>query len=114
MNEGRAADHPWQRRYLELALKVSGAVQAARWARTSDGTGYIYSFNGPQSLFVDTIRSCRSLAIAHQLGHRLMGERDERICLLQRIVEHASTTARYNIWYGEGRDTYDVAGRTAH
>ena len=43
-----------------------------------------------------------------------MGERDERISLLQRLVEHANNTARYNIWYGEGRDAYDVAGRTAH
>jgi len=114
INEGRVPDHSWQRRYYELALKVSGAVQAARWSKTADGTGYIYSFNGPQSLFVDTIRSCRSLAIAHQLGHVLMGERDERINLLQRLVEHANNTARYNIWYGEERDAYDVSGRTAH
>ena len=114
MNEGRTPEHTWERRYYELALKASGAVQAARWSKTADGTGYIYSFNGPQSLFVDTIRSCRSLAIAHQLGHALMGERDERISLLARLVEHATNTARYNIWYGEGRDAYDVAGRTAH
>ena len=114
INEGRVADHPWERRYFELALKASGAVQAARWSKTANGTGYIYSFNGPQSLFVDTMRSCRALAVAHQLGHVLMGERDERINLLQRLVEHAANTARYNIWYGEGRDAYDVAGRTAH
>jgi hypothetical protein len=114
MNEGRIAEDRWQRRFYELALKVSGAVQAARWATTRDGTGYIYSFNGPQSLFVDTIRSCRALALAHQLGHALMGERDERICLLVRLVEHARNTARFNVWYGEGRDAYDVPGRTAH
>jgi unsaturated chondroitin disaccharide hydrolase len=114
MNEGRIAEHTWERRYYELALKASGAVQAARWARTADGTGYIYSFNGPQSLFVDTIRSCRSLAVAHQLGHALMGERDRRVSLLARLVEHATNTARYNIWYGDGRDAYDVPGRTAH
>src|SRR4051812_43250301 len=114
MNEARIPEDSWQRRYLELALKVSGAVQAARWAKTDDGTGYIYSFNGPQSLFVDTMRSCRSLALAHQLGHVLMGEQDERISLLQRLVEHANNTARYNIWYGEDRDAYDVRGRTAH
>ena len=54
-----------------LALKLTGAVQAARWRDTADGTGYIYSFNGPQSLFVDTIRSCRILMVAHRLGHRL-------------------------------------------
>jgi hypothetical protein len=29
-------------------------------------------------------------------------------------VEHAMNTARYNIWYGEERDAYDVPGRTAH
>jgi hypothetical protein len=114
MNEGRLPEDRWQRRFYELALKVSGAVQAARWAKTYNGTGYIYSFNGPQSLFVDTIRSCRSLALAHQLGQVLMGERDERIRLFQRLLEHATNTARYNIWYGEERDAYDVAGRTAH
>ncbi len=114
MNEGRLPEDRWQRRFYELALKASGAVQAARWAKTRDGTGYVYSFNGPQSLFVDTIRSCRALALAHQLGHVLMGERDERINLLGRLVEHAQNTARYNVWYGEGRDAYDVPGRTAH
>ncbi len=114
IREGRLPNYTWERRYFELALKLSGAVQAARWAKASDGTGYIYSFNGPQSLFVDTIRSCRVLAMAHQLGHALMGERDEKISLLQRLVEHANNTARYNIWYGEGQGTYDVSGRTAH
>ncbi|MGI5244073.1 hypothetical protein [Dactylosporangium sp. CA-139066] len=98
----------------ELALKVSGAVQAARWQKTEDGSGYIYSFNGPQSLFVDTIRSCRSLAVAHRLGHVLMGEHDERIDLLDRLRQHAYNTARYNVYYGAGRDAYDVRGRTAH
>jgi hypothetical protein len=114
MNEGRLPEDRWQRRFYELALKTSGAVQAARWTTTRDGTGYIYSFNGPQSLFVDTIRSCRALALSHQLGHVLMGERDAPISLLQRLVEHATNTARYNVWYGEERDAYDVAGRTAH
>ncbi len=113
-NEGRIAEDAWQRHFYELAIKASGAVQAARWSTTDDGTGYIYSFNGPQSLFVDTIRSLRALALAHQLGHALYGERDERISLLRRTIEHARNTARYNIWYGEGRDAYDIAGRTAH
>lgn len=111
-HEGRIDDG--QLPFYELALKISGAVQAARWRTTADGTGYIYSFNGPQSLFVDTIRSCRVLAVAHQLGHVLMGERDERISLLGRLVEHARNTARWNIFYGEGRDAYDLRGRTAH
>lgn len=114
MNEGRLPENDWQRNFYELALKSSGAVQAARWSDTSDGGGYIYSFNGPQSLFVDTIRSCRALALSHQLGHVLMGERDQPTCLLRRIVQHALATARHNIWYGEDRDTYDIRGRTAH
>jgi hypothetical protein len=65
-------------------------------------------------LFVDTIRSCRALAVAHQLDHVLMGEQDAKISLLQRLVEHALNTARYSVYYGEGRDTYDVRGRTTH
>jgi hypothetical protein len=63
---------------------------------------------------VDTIRSCRSLAVAHALGHVLMGEQDAKNSLLQRLVEHAVNTARYNVFYGESRDAYDVPGRTAH
>ncbi|HEX7009294.1 MAG TPA: glycosyl hydrolase [Phycisphaeraceae bacterium] len=114
MNEGRLPESDWERHFYELALKVSGAVQASRWARTRDGTGYIYSFNGPQSLFIDTIRSCRSLALAHQLGHVLMAERDEPVSLLARLIEHASNSARYNIWFGQGRDAYDLRGRVAH
>ncbi|MGD9633901.1 MAG: glycosyl hydrolase [Pirellulales bacterium] len=114
IQEGRIDVDLWEERYYELALKASGAVQAARWSKTRDGSGYIYSFNGPQSLFVDTIRSLRALALAHQLDHALVGERDEKISLLQRLVEHANNTARHNIWYGEDRDAYDVLGRTAH
>jgi hypothetical protein len=112
MREGRVDNK--LREFAELALKLSGAVQAARWQTTNDGTGYIYSFNGPQSLFVDTVRSLRALALSHLLGHVLMGEHDQRVSLLRRLVEHAANTARYNVFYGEGRDLYDVRGRTAH
>jgi len=114
MNEGRIGENAWERNFYELALKVSGAVQAARWSRTAEGGGYIYSFNGPHSLFVDTIRSLRILAVAHRLGHVLMGEGDRPISLLDRLAEHARATARYAVYYGEGRDAYDVRGRVAH
>ncbi|MFK3982646.1 hypothetical protein ACI2K4_19995 [Micromonospora sp. NPDC050397] len=114
MGEGRIPADQGERHFYELALKLTGAVQAARWRDTADGTGYIYSFNGPQSLFVDTIRSCRALGVSHLLGHVLMGERDERISLLGRLIEHATNTARWNVFYGEGRDGYDIPGRTAH
>ena len=85
MREGKIAHGPREMEFYELALKVSGAVQAARWTDIPGG-GYIYSFNGPHSLFIDTIRSLRSLAVAHQLGHALMGERDRKISLLERLV----------------------------
>src|SRR3989440_7322507 len=114
MREGKIPFNDHENNFYELALKVSGAVQAARWTRTSDGRGYIYSFNGPHSLFSDTIRSLRALAVAHRLGHVLMGERDQKISLLGRIVDHALVTAQYNVYYGRGRDSYDVRGRVVH
>ena len=113
LTEGRYPDQPWERRYYELALKVSGAVQARRWTALPDG-GYVYSFNGPHSLFADTIRSLRALAVSHTLGHVMLGERDARISLLERLIQHARSTAKYNVYYGEGRDAYDVRGRVAH
>ena len=114
IHEGRLERDIWQERYCELALKLSGAVQAARWTALPNDLGFIYSFNGPHSLFIDTMRSLRALALAHRLGHVLMGEQDQRISLISRLVKHAITTARYNIYYGQGRDAYDVRGRTAH
>ncbi len=114
MHEGRIEWDDREKDFYELALKVSGAVQAARWTKLADGTGFIHSFNGAHSLFVDTIRSCRALAVAHRLGHALMGEQDAKISLLQRLIEHSLNTARYSVYYGEGRDAYDLRGRTTH
>jgi hypothetical protein len=114
MREGRIPPDGWEKQFYELALKVSGAVQAARWTDLGADQGFIYSFNGPHSLFADTVRSLRSLAVAHQLGHLLMGERDRKISLLTRLIRHAETTARYNVYFGEGRDAFDVRGRVAH
>lgn len=113
MSEGQIPENRWERDFYELALKLSGAVQARRWTRIKDG-GFLYSFNGPQSLFVDTIRSLRSLAIAHRFGHVLVEESASRISLLERLRQHAITTATYSVFYGEGRDVYDVRGRVAH
>jgi hypothetical protein len=96
---------------------VSGAVQAMRWTNTKNGDstgGFIYSFNGPHSLFVDTVRSCRILMMSHVMGHSLMGENDEKISLLKRGVQHLISTANYSVFYGDGRDLYDLRGRTAH
>ncbi len=113
MKEGKIPANEWEKNFYELALKISGAVQASRWTKIKTG-GFIYSFNGPHSLFVDTIRSCRVLIVAHLLGHHLQGENDEKISLLDRALQHISSTAKYSVFYGEGRDRYDVWGRTAH
>ena len=114
MGEGRIPENEWERNFYELALKCSGAIQARRWTRIREGGGFIYSFNGPHSLFADTIRSLRSLAVAHRLGHALMEERDTKVSLLERLIEHAVATATCAVYYGEGRDAYDVRGRVAH
>ncbi len=114
MNEGRIPENEWERAFYEMALKASGAVQARRWSCIAGGGGFIYSFNGPHSLFVDTIRSLRSLALSHDLGHLLMEENDRRVSLLERLVQHATATARFSVYYGEGRDAYDEPGRVAH
>ncbi len=43
-----------------------------------------------------------------------MGEQDEKINLLARGMQHSETTARYNVFFGENRDSYDIRGRVAH
>ncbi len=124
MREGKTPHNDWEAHFYELVLKISGAVQANRWTKTSKGSagspaagppaGFIYSFNGPHSLFVDTIRSCRSLIISYLLDHTFQGEGDKQINLLERALGHIQATARFSVYYGDGRDTYDAWGRTAH
>lgn len=114
MREKKIEWNEWEKNFYELALKISGAVQAARWTNIKNGGGFIHSFNGPHSLFVDTIRSCRSLMVSHKLGHIFQSENDIKISLLQRALQHCEATAQYSIYYGEGRDMYDLWGRTAH
>jgi len=114
MREGKIEANAWEKDFYELALKVSGAVQAARWMDLPGNLGYICSFNGPHSLFIDTMRSLRILAVSHQLGHFLMGEQDQRISLLERLLKHAEATVQYNVYHGDGRDSFDVKGRVAH
>ena len=114
MREGVIPSDENEMYFYEIALKASAAVQASRWTEIQDGTGYIASFNGPHSLFSDTIRSLRVLAVGHTLGAVLMGEGDVAINLLDRLVQHSQTTAKYNVYYGEGRDAFDILGRVVH
>ena len=113
MKEGKIHHDQWEQETYELALKLSGAVQGKRWT-SRPGGGYLYSFNGPHSLFVDTIRTVRALIVSHELGFAIWGENDKKTSLLERAIHHGISTADYSVYYGEGRDIYDIWGRTAH
>src|SRR5262245_58005424 len=98
VREGRVPYEGWEELFYSAAIRTSGAVQAARWTDAVDNYGFIHSFNGPHSLFIDTMRTIRVLGLAHQLGHVLMGENDRRISLLNRLVTHGLTTAVFNVY----------------
>ena len=121
MLDGRIPHNDWELKFYEMAIKISGAVQASRWSGVavakpsplsaeSTGLGYIYSFNGPHSLFVDTIRTTRILGVAWQLGHVLMHENDRSADLLKRSVLHGLATNQYVVFHGGSGHTYDVRG----
>lgn len=124
MLEGKIPHNEWELATYETAIKASGAVQASRWSGTapvknaktaySDALGYVYSFNGPHSLFIDTMRTIRILGVAWQLGHYLAHENDRKADLLKRSVLHGLTTNHYIVFHGDSSHTYDVRGRTAH
>src|SRR5687768_6702534 len=125
MREGRMSSNEWENHFYEMALKASGAVQAARWSgvpvpkpspksANSPALGYVYSFNGPHSLFVDTMRTLRILGVAWQLGHHLAHENDRKADLLKRSVLHGLCTSQYVLFHGDSTHAYDVRGRTAH
>ena len=111
--EGKFEADAWELRFYALALKVTGAVQARRWTPIPGG-GFIHSFNGAHSLFVDTIRTLRALALSHVLGHRLLEEQDVQVDLLERLLQHARATAEYSVYSARDaiRTTYVAARRT--
>jgi hypothetical protein len=124
LKEKRMKYDGWEEVAYSNAIAASGAVQAARWSGTppvkskhaanAPGLGYIYSFNGPHSLFIDTMRTTRILGVAWQLGHSLMHEGDRSANLLKRSVLHGLTTSQYIVFHGDSEHSYDVRGRTAH
>ncbi len=115
MDEGMIPHNEWERKYYVQALITSGIVQAHRWTNIGENLGFIHSFNGPHSLFADTIRSLRALVISYLLGGALRGEEDELFVLLDRVVAHIRTTSRYIVSSpDQGRDGYAETGRVAH
>ncbi|HZZ42110.1 MAG TPA: hypothetical protein VFE58_04170 [Tepidisphaeraceae bacterium] len=124
MRESRIPHNEWEMNFYELAIKASGAVQAARWSgappmpspitANASALGYIYSFNGPHSLFIDTMRTLRILCLSWQLGHSLHHENDRRADLLKRAVLHGLASNQFLLFHRSTSHTYDVKGRTAH
>lgn len=74
------------KQWLKDLLITAGTIQSFRWKETGEDH-YIYSFNGPQSLFVDIMMNIRVLFRAHELGG------DEE--LYRKAVTHARTTEKY-------------------
>jgi unsaturated chondroitin disaccharide hydrolase len=74
------------KQWLADLLVTAGTVQSFRWKSTGEDH-YVYSFNGPQSLFIDVMMNIRILFRAHQLG----GSEE----LYRRAVTHARTTEKF-------------------
>src|SRR5262249_32807334 len=72
--------------WLRGILGTAGTTQSLRWKDTGDDH-YIYSFNGPQSLFIDIMMNIRLLFRAHELG----GDPE----LYRKAVAHARTTEKH-------------------
>ena len=91
-------------RWLKDILVTAGTVQSFRWKETGEDR-YIYSFHGPQSLFIDIMMNIRLLFRAHQLGA------DEE--LFRKAVTHAKTTEKYLV-RKHGKRIMDRDGMVIH
>jgi len=78
MNEVRIPENAWSDSFYELALKVSGAVQAAPLVADVHGGGYIYSFTTAALAVLGYDPYVRALSVAHLLGHEVDWRNDKR------------------------------------
>lgn len=92
------------RQWLKDILVTAGTVQSFRWKDTGEDH-YIYSFHGPQSLFIDIMMNIRLLFRAHQLG---AGEE-----VFRKAVTHARTTEKYLV-RKQGARIMDREGAVIH
>ena len=112
--EGRIDAPPWELRFYELALKVSGAVQARRWTqRCRTAATSIRSTARTRCSSTPSAR-CARWRSAHMLGHGCRRSRTPRSTCSTGCSSTRARPREYAVYYGEGRDTYDVRGRTAH
>jgi unsaturated chondroitin disaccharide hydrolase len=73
------------KQWLKDLLITAGTIQSFRWKESGEDH-YIYSFHGPQSLFIDIMMNIRLLFRAHELG----GGHE----LYTKAVTHARTTEK--------------------
>lgn len=92
------------KQWLKDILITAGTVQSFRWKETGEDH-YIYSFHGPQSLFIDIMMNIRLLFRAHQLGAS-----EE---LFRKAVTHARTTEKYLV-RKVGKKIMDREGSVIH
>jgi len=92
------------KQWLKDMLVTAGTVQSFRWKDTGSDH-YIYSFNGPQSLFIDIMMNIRVIFRAHELG----GSSE----LFDKAMTHARTTEKYLI-QKDGPRIFDRDGLTVH
>jgi unsaturated chondroitin disaccharide hydrolase len=92
------------RQWLKDILVTAGTVQSFRW-KNSGEDHYIYSFHGPQSLFIDIMMNIRLLFRAHQLG----GDQE----LFRKAVTHAKSTEKYLV-RKRGSKMMDREGAVIH
>ena len=91
-------------KWLKEILVTAGTVQSLRWKDTGEDH-YIYSFHGPQSLFIDIMMNIRLLFRARELG---AGEE-----LFRKAVTHARTTEKYLV-RKQGERMMDREGMVIH
>jgi unsaturated chondroitin disaccharide hydrolase len=89
---------------LEDVLVTAATVQSFRW-NGNGPHGFIYSFNGPQSLFIDIMMNVRLLFRAARRGA------SEQVA--RRALEHCRTSARFLV-RRDGRGLGEVDGSVAH
>ena len=92
------------KQWLRELLVTAGTTQSLRWKDTGEDH-YIFSFNGPQSLFIDIMMNIRLLFRAHQLG----GAEE----LYRKAVTHARTTEKYLVCQA-GQRLVDGDGKVIH
>jgi unsaturated chondroitin disaccharide hydrolase len=97
-------DEDSERDRLRDILITAGTVQSFRWNQAGSDH-YIYSFHGPQSLFIDIMMNIRLLFRAHQLG----ADQD----LFRKAVAHARTTEKYLV-QKRGPRLMDQEGAVIH